>query len=156
TPDYGLPMRTPLRPAGHPGAVRSEDGGATWRPLEDGLAGQQVTALAALPPTAGGPAASGGLIAGVDPAELLVRPDAGQSWAQGQALRGLPGYAAWSSPLPPHTPHVMVIEPHPTEPGTIFAGIEVGGVVRSDDGGATWRVTGDRPGRAVHPDIHGL
>ena len=37
TPDYGLPMRDPLRPGDHPGAIRSADGGQTWQPLQDGL-----------------------------------------------------------------------------------------------------------------------
>jgi photosystem II stability/assembly factor-like uncharacterized protein len=146
TPDYGLPMRDPLHPATRPGAVRSDDGGRSWRPLGDGLAGQQVTALAA------GPAPGGTLLAGTDPAELLVSRDGGETWARGQSLEEMPGYREWSYPLPPHTPHVMVIVPHPTAPDAVFAGIEVGGIVRSDDGGATWRVTGT----GCHPDIHGL
>ena len=154
TPDYGLPMRNPLRPGDHPGAIRSADGGQTWQPLQDGLAGQQVTAMAALQATGSGHsgATAGAFVAGTDPAELLVSQDGGQTWAQGQSLREMPGYGEWSYPLPPHTPHVMVIVPHPTTPGALFAGIEVGGIVRSDDGGATWRVTGE----GCHPDIHGL
>jgi photosystem II stability/assembly factor-like uncharacterized protein len=147
TPDYGLPMRRPLEPADHQGMVRSADGGRSWQPVQDGAAGQQVTALAAL---------DGGFLAGTDPAELIVSRDAGQTWARGQSLRELPGYGSWSYPLPPHTPHVMVIVPHPTAADTVYAGIEVGGIVRSTDGGRTWQVIGDRRGAAVHPDIHGL
>jgi photosystem II stability/assembly factor-like uncharacterized protein len=154
TPDYGLPMRNPLRPVDHPGAVRSENGGQDWAPLETGLAGEQVTALAAL--VAGGAeragSTAGAFIAGTDPAELLVSQDAGDSWARGQSLREMPGYADWSYPLPPHTPHIMVIVPHPTRADTVYAGVEVGGIVRTDDGGATWRTTGE----GCHPDIHGI
>jgi photosystem II stability/assembly factor-like uncharacterized protein len=147
TPDYGLPMRDPLRPQAQRGAVRSVDGGRTWAQVADGLAGTQVTALAA---------AGGTLVAGTDPAELLVSRDGGATWRQGQSLREMPGYDRWTYPLPPHTPHVMVIVPHPAEPDVLYAGIEVGGVVRSDDGGATWRVVGSRAPGDVHPDIHGL
>ncbi|MGH2366648.1 MAG: WD40/YVTN/BNR-like repeat-containing protein [Chloroflexota bacterium] len=155
TPGYGRPMRDPLRPASQQGAVRSHDGGKTWQPLRDGVAGQQVTALAARRdrPEGGTPAT---LVAGTDPAELQVSRDGGLTWMQGQSLREMPGYGEWSYPLAPHTPHVMVIAPHPTQADTIYAGIEVGGIVRSDDGGSTWGVVGNRRGEAVHPDIHGL
>jgi len=143
TPDYGVPMRDTLRPAHARGAMRSADGGRTWSRVE-GLAGQQVTALAAV---------GGGFMAGTDPAELLRSGDAGVTWTRGQSLREMPGYEQWTYPGVPHTPHVMLIAPHPTEPKTVYAGIEVGGIVRSSDGGATWRVSGDG---SVHPDIHGI
>ena len=151
TPNYGLPMRRPLRPASHAGAVRSTDGGVTWSAIP-GLAGQQVTALASH---------SSLLVAGIDPAALATSRDCGFTWLQSQSLTALPGYQAWTYPLPPHTPHVMLVAPHPTREGTLFAGIEVGGILRSDDSGATWRVVGAGDGRrnaagAVHPDIHGL
>ncbi|MBI3971064.1 MAG: hypothetical protein HY332_07215 [Chloroflexi bacterium] len=157
TPDYGLPMRGPLRPKGHKGAMRSTDAGQTWQPAGGALAGQQVTALAAVP--LGGQAGDGApatFVAGVDPAALFFSRDGGESWQESGSLRGLPGYDRWSYPLPPHTPHVMVIVPDPARSNVLYAGIEVGGIVRSDDGGATWRVIGEQRGSAVHPDIHGL
>lgn len=123
--------------------MRSSDGGRTWERVE-GLAGEQVTALAAV---------DGGFMAGTDPAELLASSDGGAIWTRGQSLREMPGYDTWTYPGVPHTPHVMLIAPHPRDAGTIFAGIEVGGIVRSDDGGATWRTAG---GGFVHPDIHGI
>ena len=165
TPDYGLPMRRPLNPATSPGAVRSTDAGRTWSPIPD-LANHQLTALSASVLSPGLPApplvrgagtqSSALLFAGTDPAEVLVSPDGGASWTQGQSLREMPGYGAWSYPLAPHTPHVMLFAPHPTRPEIVYAGIEVGGIVRSDDAGRTWRVVGDTRGAAVHPDIHGL
>jgi photosystem II stability/assembly factor-like uncharacterized protein len=149
TPDYGLPMRRPLAPASQPGAVRSTDGGRTWSPIA-ALAGRQVTALGA---------SGSRFYAGTDPAEVLTSSDGGDTWTQGQSLRELPGYDEWSYPLAPHTPHVMLFYPHPTNPDVIFAGIEVGGIVRSDNGGRTWRLSGDKRTagqEAIHPDIHGL
>ena len=59
----------------------------------------------------------------------------------------------------PLTANVMLFHPHPTNPDVVFAGIEVGGIVRSDDGGRTWHLAGDKrtAGKdAIHPDIHGL
>ncbi len=156
TPDYGLPMRNPLHPGARRGAMRSADGGQTWRPLGDCLVGQQVTALATLTTGRAGGTAPTTFVAGTDPAELLISRDGGETWARGQSLKEMPGYGEWSYPLPPHTPHVMVIVGHPTEADTIYAGIEVGGIVRSRDGGATWQVIGGGRNEDVHPDIHGL
>jgi len=162
TPDYGLPIRRPLNPTSHAGAVRSTDTGRTWSPIPD-LASHQITALAAssrplsVSERGRGDEVSPPLVfAGTDPAEILVSRDGGATWTQGQSLREMPGYDEWAYPLPPHTPHVMLFAPHPSRPETVYGGVEVGGIVRSDDGGQHWRVIGAQPGAAVHPDIHGL
>ena len=156
TPNYGVPMRDPLLPRANQGAMRSTDAGKTWQPVADGLSGSQVTALAAVGAVGTAGAAGDILVAGTDPAELLVSRDGGATWIQGQSLREMPGYDQWTYPGTPHTPHVMVIVPHPTEPAVLFAGIEVGGIVRSNNGGSTWRVVGERAPNAVNADIHGL
>lgn len=62
----------------------------------------------------------------------------------------------WSFPPRPETHHVRWIEPDPHQPGRIFACIEAGALVRSDDGGRTWidRVPGgpyDTHTLATHP-----
>ena len=44
TPNYGLPMRNPLRPADHPGAVRSENGlTQAWADLRQRYPGPLAT-----------------------------------------------------------------------------------------------------------------
>ncbi len=148
TPDYGMPMRAPLMPRPRPGAMRSIDGGLRWTPCGGVLEGAAVTALAW---------AAGGFVAGIDPAAILHSYDDGATWAEGAPLRNLPGAGRWSYPLPPHSAHVMAFLPHPTRSTVLYAGIEVGGLVMSPDGGCTWTVVGaGTPGLAVHPDIHGL
>jgi hypothetical protein len=158
TPNYGVPMRDPLRPQDHQGAMRSTDGGMNWQRVNGALAGQQITAFASATGDGAAEAGTGGeiLVAGTDPAELFVSRDGGETWTQGQSLREMPGYERWTYPGTPYTPHVMAIVPHPTEPGVLYAGIEVGGIVRSDDYGMTWRVVGGQTPGAVHADIHGL
>src|SRR4051794_8884874 len=72
TPDYGLPMRRPLAPSPHQGALRSTDSGRTWSPIPS-LAGQQITALAAGSSLITHHSLL--LFAGTDPAEILVSAD---------------------------------------------------------------------------------
>ena len=38
---------------------------------------------------------------------------------------------------------VMRMAQHPSKPGTIFAALEVGGVMRTTDGGETWKDCSD-------------
>ena len=148
TPDYGMPMRAPLHPSHGRGVMRSTDSGRHWAPCGGLLDGAQVTALAW---------GAGGFIAGTDPASILHSYDLGATWAEGTPLSGLAGASRWDYPLPPHTAHVMMIVPHPTRSMIQYAGIEVGGVVMSSDGGCNWHEIGATdPSASVHPDIHGL
>jgi photosystem II stability/assembly factor-like uncharacterized protein len=56
----------------------------------------------------------------------------------------VPSYDTWFFPPRPETHHVRWIAPHERDRDTIVVGIELGGVLRTRDGGATWQ---DR-----HPD----
>ena len=145
TPDYGLPMRTPLGPEHESGVIRSVDGGHSWVAANEGLASRQVTALA-------GSADGTTFYAGTDPAAVHVSEDAGAQWIEPGTLRTIPGYDSWTYPLPPHTPHVMWFAAHPQDRSRLLAGIEVGGLVRTADGGRSWSLVGE----GINPDIHGL
>ena len=51
---------------------------------------------------------------------------------------------AWTFPAPPHVAHLKHINFEPGNPHTIFASIEVGGMLKSTDDGDTWTdETGD-------------
>jgi photosystem II stability/assembly factor-like uncharacterized protein len=64
--------------------------------------------------------------------------DAGKSWEQLPGLRELPSEPTWSYPPRPWTHHVRTIALHPIDPGWLAVGIELGGVMRSTDGGKSW------------------
>jgi photosystem II stability/assembly factor-like uncharacterized protein len=53
-------------------------------------------------------------------------------------LRDLPSEPRWSFPPRPWTHHVRTIALHTLDPEFLLVGIELGGVMRSLDGGATW------------------
>jgi len=57
-------------------------------------------------------------------------------------------------PFPPRpwTHHVRTIAPHPVDPEVLALGIELGGVMRSADGGASWQ----DHNAAAHSDAHAL
>ena len=145
TPDYGLPMRTPLGPQHESGVIRSVDGGRSWSAANEGLASRQVTALAS---SADGTT----FYAGTDPAAVHVSASADRPWVEPGTLRNIPGYDSWTYPLPPHTPHVMWFAAHPQDRSRLLAGIEVGGLVRTEDGGQSWSLVGE----GINPDLHGL
>lgn len=130
------------------GVFRSDDGGASWRPV--GLRDQRVTALA------GGPAEADVVWAGTEPSGVWRSGDGGSTWERTRGLRQLPSSAEWSFPPRPDTHHVRWIACHPRQPGRLWVAIEAGALVSTPDGGRTWhdRVPGgpwDTHELSVHP-----
>jgi photosystem II stability/assembly factor-like uncharacterized protein len=125
------------------GLFRSADGGETWESLD--FPQPDVFSVAVSQ-------ADGGVYAGCEPSMLFVSRDEGESWQELDALRAIPSAPSWSFPPRPWTSHVRWIAPSPHDGGLLLAGIELGGVMRSEDGGATW--SDHRPG--AQPDCHSL
>jgi photosystem II stability/assembly factor-like uncharacterized protein len=126
------------------GLFASTDGGKTWSECMDGLTEDDVYSLAV--------AKVDGrtrVYAGTEPAHLFVSEDLGQHWTELPALRSVPGSDTWSFPAPPHVGHLKHINFDPRDAQTMFASIEVGGLLKSSDGGRTWT---DIPG--MDSDVH--
>jgi hypothetical protein len=114
----------------------SDDAGTTWAPVGDGITSDRVMAVAVSPiERAGG---YGIVWAGTEPSALFRSEDGGKTWHACPALTRLPSAPTWSFPPRPWTHHVRWIEPDPVVAGRLFVGIELGGVMRSLDGGLTW------------------
>jgi hypothetical protein len=134
---------------GH-GAFFSADDGAGWERVE--LPERDIFAVAI-------GAADGALYAGSEPSRLFVAR-AGGAWAELEALQGIPSRGRWSFPPRPWTHHVRWIAPDPLHAERLVVGIELGGVMYSNDGGATF--SDHRPGAkldahelAWHPHVDG-
>jgi photosystem II stability/assembly factor-like uncharacterized protein len=125
------------------GVWRSADGGESWERLE--FPQPDVFAVAVGP-------ADGTVYAGCEPSMLFRSEDGGESWEELEALRAIPSAPTWSFPPRPWTSHVRWIAPNPHEAGLLLVGIELGGLMRSDDAGATW--SDHRPG--AQKDVHAL
>ncbi|MEZ4864880.1 MAG: hypothetical protein R3C14_26440 [Caldilineaceae bacterium] len=128
----------------------SDDAGVTWDPVTAALPHQAVMAVAVSPHAE--QAGAGVLWAGTEPSALFRSEDSGRSWQEQSGLQSLPSKATWSFPPRPWTHHVRWIEADATDADRLFIGIELGGVMRSLDGGATWE---DRKAQSQH-DCHTL
>ncbi len=118
------------------GLLVSEDAAATWREAGPGIAEPRVLSLAVSPSHR--KAGMSVAYAGTEPSNLYRSEDGGRSWQLLPALRQLPSEPTWSFPPRPWTHHVRTITLHPTDPDWLAVGIELGGVMRSGDGGASW------------------
>lgn len=125
------------------GVRRSDDGGRSWE--DCALPEAAVFSLAVS-------AADGAVYAGTEPSRLFRSGDRGESWCELEALLALPSRPTWSFPPRPWTSHVRWIAPSPHDPELLLVGIELGGLMRSTDGGASWE--DHRPG--AQPDVHSL
>jgi hypothetical protein len=132
------------------GAFLSVDAGATWEEVE--LPEPEVFSVAIS-------AADGSLYAGTEPSRLFVARD-GATWAELEALQDIPSRDRWSFPPRPWTHHVRWIAPDPHRAERLLVGIELGGLMYSDDGGDTF--SDHRPGAkldahslAWHPSVEG-
>ncbi len=126
------------------GIFKSEDGGGSWEGLS-GIEHKRVTAVAVSP-------ADGAVYAGTEPSALFVSRDGGKSWREREGMRNLPSAPTWSFPPRPWTSHVRAIAPSYADPNLVVVGIELGGILRSTDGGETWQ--DQRPG--AQADCHSL
>ncbi len=132
------------------GLYLSEDAGETWREAGPGIAEPRVLSLAVSPSHR--EAGTSVVYAGTEPSNLYRSEDGGRSWQLLPALRELPSEPRWSFPPRPWTHHVRTIALHPTDADWLAVGIELGGVMRSRDGGASWA---DHNPQA-HSDAHQL
>jgi photosystem II stability/assembly factor-like uncharacterized protein len=110
---------------GH-GLYRSADAGSTWARVEQGLTASAFRYLGR------GPA--GDLLAGTEPARIFRSTDDGESWRE-LGVGRLAGHDEWFLPYSPRAGAVRNVY---GAGGRLFGSLEVGGLLRSGDGGETW------------------
>ena len=137
------------------GIYRSMDGGKRWLLSSIGLRERYVRSLSAIP------SQSGHILAGTEPATIHISHDTGLSWRECREIAALRNEKGWFLPYS---------EAHGCVRGFAFhdfrsyAAAEVGGVLRSDNEGETWRLvpgcTGDPVARIppsyIHTDVHSI
>lgn len=114
----------------------TRDGGRSWSYIGHGIHSTHVSAVAMSP--ARQRDGSSAIYVGTEPANLYRSEDDGMTWEFFPELPQLPSSRTWSFPPRPWTHHTRWITPHPEDPDLIFVGVELGGVMRSTDGGRTW------------------
>jgi photosystem II stability/assembly factor-like uncharacterized protein len=120
----------------------SGDSGASWEAPD--MPESDVFSVAIGP-------ADGALYAGSEPSRLFVSRD-GENWTEREALQEIPSRESWSFPPRPWTHHVRWIAPDPQEAERLLVGIELGGLMYTEDGGASF--SDHRPG--AKRDTHNI
>ncbi len=123
------------------GVYRSDDGGDSWRHLTSPLDGSQGWSLALNPDR------PDELFAGTCPAALYRSRDGGEIWQR--LTVDLPDRCEGTLIIP----RITCITIDPADQRRVYAGVEIGGVRRSRDGGDSWQALGEG---LSSQDIHGL
>lgn len=124
------------------GMFRREADGE-WTPVSAGLT---ATAFRTIVPD---PYDAAAILCGTEPGRIFRSIDGGHTWNELAGILDLPGIDDWYLPYSPRAGAVRNIYA-PPETSQLFAAVEVGGLLRSEDSGDTWtcqRVLTD-------PDIH--
>jgi photosystem II stability/assembly factor-like uncharacterized protein len=123
------------------GLFKSGNGADGWARVESPLNGLQVWSVLLLPhdPDV--------ILVGTCPSRLFRSGDGGRTWTESAAP------VQRDCPRIIHT-RVTTLVADPSDPDTVWAGVEIDGVWRSRDAGRTWQPAG-RQGLSS-PDIHAL
>ncbi|HXG52277.1 MAG TPA: hypothetical protein VNN77_12850 [candidate division Zixibacteria bacterium] len=123
----------------HSGLFVTENAGRDWRRAEPNVPRLTTTSMLALP---------GKLLVGTVPAALYC--GAGGAWTELEGVR-LAARGALFPPSPELGARTRFLASEPRPERRLYAGIEVGGMLISDDGGRRWRPANEG---LEDPDVH--
>lgn len=138
------------------GIFRSDDSGKTWQETNQGLSIRHVRWLAYHPDI------SDLEFAGTEPAGIFVSHNGGESWRACLEVDQLRDKYKWSLP---YSPEAGCVRGFAFRGARAYAAVEVGGVLRSDDSGETWRLADGSNGKPdlegppepfIYPDVHSI
>ena len=90
------------------------------------------------------------IYAGTEPIDVFMSEDEGSSWDRLDAVWDIPFVATIPYPVATVEPHVRDIAVDPTDPDILYAALQVGFIVKSTDGGSSWRLLDDNLDCDVH------
>jgi photosystem II stability/assembly factor-like uncharacterized protein len=138
------------------GIFRSDDEGKTWEEISNGLTVRHVRWMAYHPDI------SDLEFAGTEPANIFVSNNGGESWRACPEVAQLRDQFRWSLP---YSPEAGCVRGFAFNGSRVYAAVEVGGVLVSDDSGETWQLARGSDGNPdlegppepfVYPDVHSL
>ncbi|NUM45830.1 MAG: hypothetical protein HUU38_14090 [Anaerolineales bacterium] len=138
------------------GLFRSGDGGEHWEAINHGLTHPHIRWLAFHPQI------SDFELAGTEPTGVFISRDGGDSWRACEEVAALRDQFKWWLPYSPEAGCVRGFAIHGQR---AYAAVEVGGVLRSEDGGQTWGMAPGSDGEPafreprpgfIHADVHSV
>ncbi len=88
---------------------------------------------------------------GTEPIAMWVTEDGGENWRKLDSIwRDIPNLEKVTYPGKVIEPHIRDITIHPQDSDTIYASLQVGSMIKSTDGGESWRLLN----KGVDADIH--
>jgi photosystem II stability/assembly factor-like uncharacterized protein len=138
------------------GVFRSDDNGQNWVEASQGLSHRHIRWLAYHPDI------SDLEFAGTEPAAIFVSRDGGSSWSECGEVASLRELHGWFLPYSSGAGCVRGFAFHGKRG---YAAVEVGGVLRSDDNGGSWRLAEGSDGNPnlagppapfIYPDLHSI
>lgn len=88
---------------------------------------------------------------GTEPAAIYSSHDAGANWTEQAAFHSVASEEEWRG-YGGREAHVRALACDPHDEHRMYAGVEIGGAYRTDDGGRSWRPIND----GIYDDIHAL
>jgi photosystem II stability/assembly factor-like uncharacterized protein len=127
------------------GVFRSDDDADSWHRVTANLDGHKVSTVTVSPrdPLL--------LYAGTEPPAIHISRDGGETWEELKEFRVLGVREGWRD-YGTGAAHVQSIACDPHERRRVYAGVEIGGAYRSDNGGQTWKPINE----GLFDDIHQL
>jgi photosystem II stability/assembly factor-like uncharacterized protein len=92
------------------------------------------------------------IYAGCEPIDIYVSFDAAKNWTRLESVRNTPGVAEFGYPLANVEPHVRDIVFDMADPNILYAALQVGFMLKSADGGKTWRLLD----KGLDADVHAI
>ncbi len=138
------------------GVFRSDDSSEQWHVASDGLHTRHVRWMAFHP------GLSDYEFVGTEPAAIFVSHNGALSWRECPEVAQMRDEHGWMLPYSPEAGCVRGFTFHGTR---AYAAVEVGGALRSDDGGETWRLAEGSDGKPdlkgppaplIYPDVHSI
>lgn len=123
----------------------SHDFGQTWRKPSYGKQGPGKVRCVTVDPHD-----SNRVYAGTEPIGILVSNDAGDNWCTLDSLWDISGLEQITYPVSTVEPHIRDIVFDTKRPGTLYAALQVGYMLKSLDHGATWQVLNE----GLDADVH--
>lgn len=126
------------------GLFRSADHGRTWTLIVDGMTAPAARMIAP------DPLVPGALLCGTEPARLFRSTDEGRTWVELEGIRTIPAHEAWYLPYSPRAGAIRNVYAPPGSQDHLLAAVEVGGLLRTTDGGETWSIAPVGPNDDIH------